>query len=67
MKTEERQRLKFVNCISNFSRQRRTRTALQNEMSQDIKSTHIFLKNNLNILIIQADRGNTTVALDKTT
>ena len=44
-------RLKFVNCISNFSRQRRTHTALQNEMTQDIKSTHIFLKNNPNMLI----------------
>ena len=35
-------------------------------MTQDIKSTHHFLKNNPNILITKADKGNTTVALDKT-
>ena len=32
----------------------------------DIKSTHILLKDNPNILITKADKGNTTVALDKT-
>ena len=47
-------------------RQRRTHTALQKEMTQDIKSTHFFLKNNPNILITKADKGNTNVALDKT-
>ena len=35
-------------------------------MTQDIKSTHIFLNNNRNILITKADKGNTTVALEKT-
>ena len=59
-------RLKFMNCISNFSCQRRTHTTSQNEMTQDIKSTTIFFKNSPNILIIKADKGNTTVALDKT-
>ena len=55
-----------MNCISNFLRQRRAHTALQNEMTQDIKTTQIFLKNNPNILITKADKGNTTVALYKT-
>ena len=59
-------RLKFVNCISNFSRQRRTHTTSQNEKTQDIKSTKISLKNNPNILITMADKGNTTATLDKT-
>ena len=55
-----------MNCISNFSRQRRTHTALQKKKIRDIKSTHLFLKNNPNILITKADKGSTTVALDKT-
>ena len=35
-------------------------------MTQEIKSTHIVLKNIPEILITKADKGNTTVALDKT-
>ena len=34
-------------------------------MIQNAKLTHTFLKNNPNILITKADKGNTTVALDK--
>ena len=61
-------RFKFVNCISTFSRQRQSHNALSNfqkNMIQNAKLTHTFLKNNPNILITKADKGNTTVALDK--
>ena len=61
-------RFKFLNCISIFSRLRQSQNPLSNfqkNMIQNAKLSHTFSKNNPNILITNADKGNITVALDK--
>ena len=68
IKEEDRNaaRLKFVNCITTFSRHKQTKnpiTGSQKKIIQDIKSTRTFLHNNPEILITKADKGNTTVTL----
>ena len=58
-------RLKFVICISNFSRQRRTHTTSQNEMTQDIKSTTFFFKKYLNEIKTMLSDSSTYILLKK--
>ena len=60
-------RLKFVNCISIFSRQRQAHNRLSNfqkSIIQNAKLTHFFLEKP-NVLITKADKGNTSEAMDK--
>ena len=64
-KTETR--LKFVNCIKNFSNQTPNSVNwFQKQVIQNSKITDTFLKNNPDIYFTKADKSNTTVAMNKT-
>ena len=59
-------RLKFVNCLKNFSNQKQNSlNFFQKQVIENSKCTTTFLKNNPHILITKSDKGNTTVAMDK--
>ena len=58
--------MKFENCITTFPRHIQTQNPITHspkKIIQDIKSTCTFLNNNPEILIIKADKGNTTVSM----
>ena len=59
-------RLKFVICVKSFSNQKQTSlNSFKKRVIKNSKCTKTFLKNNPHILITNADKGNTTVAMDK--
>ena len=59
-------RLKFVNCVKSFSSQKQSSlNSFQKQVIENSKFTKTFLKNNPHIFITKADKGKTTVAMDK--
>lgn len=60
-----RARSNIARCISNYMHRKEPKSPLSNWLSHTTKTTKEFLKNNSDLMVTNADKGNKTVVLKK--